>query len=93
MENPQFLDGFPIKLPLNLGFSIATFDYQRVCLAFDQTWEPLGFPKLEDPKWSNAIGESLLRQTKGDWGYLEIIQSSEAHTCFSRHERNVAVNQ
>ena len=30
MENPTFMDDFPIETSMSRGFSIAMFDYQRV---------------------------------------------------------------
>ena len=30
MENPPFMDGFPIETSIYMGFPIAMFDYRRV---------------------------------------------------------------
>ena len=32
MENPPFMDDFPIETSIYRGFSIAMFDYQRVTM-------------------------------------------------------------
>ena len=53
MKHGPFIDEFPIKTSIQRGFSIAMFDYQRVCLQVQPTVEWLSH-ELAD-RWCSTL--------------------------------------